>query len=80
MLVKPQFELQPQHIGRGGLVRPDAPVAALESAFQDAASASGLQQLAWLDSAILGADGNREFFTLLRHASATAASPYPATP
>lgn len=72
-LVKPQFELQPEHIGRGGLVRSDAPVQALQQAFADAAAPLGLEPLAWFESALLGADGNREFFTLLRRALAPSA-------
>lgn len=67
MLVKPQFELQPQHIGKGGIVKPEAPVHEIEPRMRIAAQALGLQVLAWLPSAIRGGDGNIEHFALLRH-------------
>lgn len=66
MLLKPQFELQPEHIGKGGLVRADAPVDALRERLQLAAQACGLRIQTWIDSPITGGDGNREFFILLQ--------------
>lgn len=70
MLVKPQFELQPRHIGKGGLVREDAPVAALPGQFVEEAAALGLTMLDWFDSAVPGGDGNSEYFILLAHSAA----------
>ncbi|MDP3425608.1 MAG: TlyA family RNA methyltransferase [Burkholderiaceae bacterium] len=63
MLVKPQFELQPADIGKGGLVRdPASAYPRVERRLREACAALGLQVLAWLDSPIAGGDGNREFF------------------
>jgi 23S rRNA (cytidine1920-2'-O)/16S rRNA (cytidine1409-2'-O)-methyltransferase len=62
MLVKPQFELQPGQVGKGGIVR-EAPLHALvEQRLRTALAEQGLQVQAWRDSPIVGGDGNREFF------------------
>ena len=59
-LVKPQFELGPEAVGRGGLVRdPDAGARAVEGV------SDFLQSLGWrvhqsTDSPIRGGDGNLE--------------------
>ena len=62
MLVKPQFELQPEHIGKGGLVREAASYALVESRIAQACTEHGLVQRGYFESAITGGDGNREFF------------------
>ncbi len=62
MLVKPQFELQPGQIGKGGIVREPALFAFVEKRLRDSCAALGLDVLAWLESPIEGGDGNREFF------------------
>jgi 23S rRNA (cytidine1920-2'-O)/16S rRNA (cytidine1409-2'-O)-methyltransferase len=62
MLVKPQFELQPQQIGKGGIVRDPALYAVVEQRLRDACGALHLPVRGWLDSPIVGGDGNREFF------------------
>ncbi|MDQ3058196.1 MAG: TlyA family RNA methyltransferase [Pseudomonadota bacterium] len=62
MLVKPQFELQPGQIGKGGIVRDAAHFEFVEKRLRDACAALGLEVKAWLDSPIAGGDGNREFF------------------
>lgn len=69
MLVKPQFELQPQHIGKGGLVKPTAPVHEIEPRLRALAQQLSLQVLAWMPSPITGGDGNNEHFILMRHAA-----------
>jgi 23S rRNA (cytidine1920-2'-O)/16S rRNA (cytidine1409-2'-O)-methyltransferase len=66
-LVKPQFELQPQDIGKGGLVRDPAAYARVEQRLRLACADLGLAVHAWLDSPIAGGDGNREFFLHARH-------------
>jgi 23S rRNA (cytidine1920-2'-O)/16S rRNA (cytidine1409-2'-O)-methyltransferase len=66
MLVKPQFELQPHDIGKGGLVRDPLLYAVVEQKLRTACKQHALQVLAWLDSPIVGGDGNREFFVLAR--------------
>lgn len=62
MLVKPQFELQPGQVGKGGIVRDPALYALVEQRLRDACAALGLQVRGWFDSPIAGGDGNREFF------------------
>lgn len=62
MLVKPQFELQPGQVGKGGIVRDEAMYTVVEKRLRDACEALGLRVLQWFDSPIAGGDGNREFF------------------
>ncbi len=62
MLVKPQFELQPGQVGKGGIVRDEALHAVVERRLRDACAALGLRVRHWLPSPIAGGDGNREFF------------------
>ncbi len=62
MLVKPQFELQPGQVGKGGIVRDAALHAVVEARLREACAALGLRVVRWLDSPIAGGDGNREFF------------------
>jgi len=62
MLVKPQFELQPGQVGKGGIVRDASLYAFVEQRIRTALSDLGLNVVAWLDSPIEGGDGNREFF------------------
>lgn len=62
MLVKPQFELQPGQVGKGGIVRDESMYAVVEKRLHDACAALELRVLRWFDSPIAGGDGNREFF------------------
>ena len=62
MLVKPQFELQPGQVGKGGIVRDVSLYAVVEQRIRAACAGTGLAVLRWLPSAIVGGDGNREFF------------------
>ena len=62
MLVKPQFELQPGQIGKGGIVRDPVHFEFVEQRLRDACAGLGVKVLAWLESPIAGGDGNREFF------------------
>lgn len=62
MLVKPQFELQPGQIGKGGIVRDPALYAEVEQRIRACCKDVGLKVAGWYDSAIEGGDGNREFF------------------
>ena len=72
MLVKPQFELQPGQVGKGGIVKDVAKYDVVERRIRDAYVALGLQIQGWFDSPITGGDGNREFFV---HAVAPAIPP-----
>lgn len=62
MLVKPQFELQPGQLGKGGIVREPALHADVERRLRTCAEGLGLAVVGWYDSPIAGGDGNREFF------------------
>jgi 23S rRNA (cytidine1920-2'-O)/16S rRNA (cytidine1409-2'-O)-methyltransferase len=66
MLVKPQFELQPGQIGKGGIVRDPVHFEFVEKRLRDCCASLGLDVLAWLDSPIEGGDGNHEFFIQAR--------------
>jgi 23S rRNA (cytidine1920-2'-O)/16S rRNA (cytidine1409-2'-O)-methyltransferase len=67
-LVKPQFELQPGDIGKGGLVRDPAAFARVEARIRAACADANLDVVDWFDSAVTGGDGNREFFVRARPA------------
>jgi len=62
MLVKPQFELQPSDIGKGGLVKDPASYPKVELRLRDACAGLGLHVLGYWPSAIAGGDGNNEFW------------------
>ena len=62
VLIKPQFELGPQALGKGGLVKDEADYPRLEARVCLACTALGLKVLDYFDSPITGGDGNREFF------------------
>jgi 23S rRNA (cytidine1920-2'-O)/16S rRNA (cytidine1409-2'-O)-methyltransferase len=62
MLVKPQFELQPEHIGKGGLVKDAASYALVEQRLRAACEEQGLSVKDWFQSPVAGGDGNTEFF------------------
>ena len=65
LLVKPQFEVGPGNIGKGGIVRDSALYGEVENKLRKSAQNLGLTVKAWLDSPITGGDGNREFFIWL---------------
>ncbi|WP_112320360.1 TlyA family RNA methyltransferase [Oceanibium sediminis] len=60
-LVKPQFELSPADIGKGGIVRDAAAHARAVDSVQDWLSTLGWRVDGVTDSPITGADGNREY-------------------
>jgi 23S rRNA (cytidine1920-2'-O)/16S rRNA (cytidine1409-2'-O)-methyltransferase len=70
LLVKPQFELQPGDIGKGGIVKHAAAYARVERRLREACAENALDVLDWFASAIDGGDGNREFFLFARQARA----------
>ncbi|TJZ79079.1 TlyA family RNA methyltransferase [Chitiniphilus eburneus] len=61
-LVKPQFEVGPQALGKGGIVRNAALYPQVEARIRAAAETAGFEVLDYFDSPITGGDGNREFF------------------
>jgi 23S rRNA (cytidine1920-2'-O)/16S rRNA (cytidine1409-2'-O)-methyltransferase len=62
LLVKPQFELQPEDIGKGGLVKHASAYPRVEKRIRDACAALGLTVRDYFASPVTGGDGNREFF------------------
>ncbi len=79
LLVKPQFELQPGQVGKGGIVKDPTLFAQVEQRLRQCCESLGLQVLAWLDSPIEGGDGNREFLIHARKLAEVSAS-LPAAP
>ena len=66
-LVKPQFEVGPQGLAKGGIVRDARLYREVEDKLRAAAHDAGLTVCGWYDSPIAGGDGNREFFIWMRH-------------
>ncbi|MBR0566515.1 TlyA family RNA methyltransferase [Azoarcus sp. L1K30] len=66
-LVKPQFEVGPKGISKGGIVRDTSLYAGVESRLRQTARQCGLAVHGWFDSPITGTDGNREFFIWMKH-------------
>jgi 23S rRNA (cytidine1920-2'-O)/16S rRNA (cytidine1409-2'-O)-methyltransferase len=61
-LVKPQFELAPERVGKGGVVRDPADRRDALRAAASAAEAAGLSVLGFASSGLPGPKGNRETF------------------
>ncbi len=72
MLVKPQFELSPADIERGGLVRDETKHAEAVASVRAAAEALSLRIEGVVPSPIRGAAGNQEYFLLARRDAARA--------
>ncbi len=66
LLVKPQFEVGREQVGKGGVVRDDALRAAAVESVRAAAEALGWREIARADSRVAGPKGNREIFLHLR--------------
>jgi 23S rRNA (cytidine1920-2'-O)/16S rRNA (cytidine1409-2'-O)-methyltransferase len=65
VLVKPQFEVGRERVGKGGVVRDDALRRASADAVAEAAAGLGLREMGRVDSRVAGPKGNREIFLLL---------------
>jgi len=61
VLVKPQFEVGRQQVGKGGIVRDEAAQTAAVEKVRKALLAEGCTRTDVIESPILGAEGNREF-------------------
>jgi 23S rRNA (cytidine1920-2'-O)/16S rRNA (cytidine1409-2'-O)-methyltransferase len=68
LLVKPQFELQPADIGKGGIVRDAAAYPRVEQRIRAACAEHALGVRDYFACAVEGGDGNREFFVWVRPA------------
>ncbi len=66
LLVKPQFELQPVDIGKGGLVKGPDGLKHVEARMRAACKRHRLEVAGYFPSAVAGGDGNREFFLWAR--------------
>lgn len=69
-LIKPQFELQRQDVGRGGIVREPALHEKAQQKIVKFAQAAKFEVVGLAPSPITGADGNQEFFICIRKPSA----------
>lgn len=66
VLVKPQFEVGRELVGKGGIVRDEDAQAAAVEKVRATLSALGTEHAEVIDSPILGAEGNREFLLYAR--------------
>jgi 23S rRNA (cytidine1920-2'-O)/16S rRNA (cytidine1409-2'-O)-methyltransferase len=66
VLIKPQFEAKRSEVGKGGIVKQVTIHARVLGRFIAWMTSSGFRLGGLVASPILGASGNREFFTLLR--------------
>lgn len=73
-LVKPQFELQPGQVGKGGIVKDASMYLLVEQRLRQACADLGLTVTAWFDSPIAGGDGNHEFFICAHQPGSTVLS------
>jgi 23S rRNA (cytidine1920-2'-O)/16S rRNA (cytidine1409-2'-O)-methyltransferase len=62
MLVKPQFELQPGDLAKGGIVKDASLYEKVEQRIRESYSQAKLTVKNYFESPISGGDGNREFF------------------
>ncbi|MBP0049568.1 TlyA family RNA methyltransferase [Marinobacterium sp. AK62] len=67
-LVKPQFEVGPAHISKGGLVKDERLYRSVRDSVEQCCIDQGLTPLYWDESPIRGGDGNREFLLGARRA------------
>jgi 23S rRNA (cytidine1920-2'-O)/16S rRNA (cytidine1409-2'-O)-methyltransferase len=65
-LIKPQFEVGPALVGKGGIVRDPAAQAAARAGVRDFLAASGWEVTGEAESPIAGGDGNAEFLIAAR--------------
>jgi len=61
VLVKPQFEAGREHVGKGGIVRDEMAQLGAVERVRDSLAQLGARNMEFIDSPILGAEGNREF-------------------
>lgn len=66
VLIKPQFEVGKEHIGKGGIVKDKKRYPIVIEQIRESAAANQLLMQDYCDSPVLGGDGNREFLMLLK--------------
>ena len=69
-LIKPQFELAPEDVGRGGIVRDPALHGKAQRKIEAFVQQAGHEVIGLAASSITGTDGNQEFFLCARKRSA----------
>jgi 23S rRNA (cytidine1920-2'-O)/16S rRNA (cytidine1409-2'-O)-methyltransferase len=69
-LVKPQFEVGAENLGKGGIVRDESLYPAVEATIREAFARATLEVIDYFASSIVGGDGNREFFVYAKHKGA----------
>jgi 23S rRNA (cytidine1920-2'-O)/16S rRNA (cytidine1409-2'-O)-methyltransferase len=72
VLVKPQFEVGRELVGKGGIVRDEAAQQSAVAKVRATLKGLGFADTEAIESPILGAEGNREF---LMHGAITIATP-----
>ena len=70
VLVKPQFELQPAQIGKGGIVRDKSLFTEVETRVRQCCRDAAIKVHDYFQSPITGGNGNTEFFLWARHLAA----------
>ena len=68
-LIKPQFELQPQDVGRGGVVADPALHQKARDRIRDWILTAGHEVIGLAPSVVTGTEGNQEFFICARKRS-----------
>lgn len=68
-LVKPQFEVGKENIGKGGIVKNKTLYPEVIEKIKTVGAANHLNYVSHIDSPILGGDGNKEFLMLFKKAS-----------
>ncbi|WP_415885132.1 TlyA family RNA methyltransferase [Neptuniibacter sp. QD37_6] len=66
-LVKPQFEVGKEGIGRGGIVRDSSLYPQVKAQVAECCSELGMKIVDYFESPIKGGDGNREFLIIARN-------------
>lgn len=66
-LVKPQFEVGREGLGKNGIVKDASRYTEVEEKIRNCCRSAGLIVEDYFESPIEGSDGNREFFVLARH-------------
>jgi 23S rRNA (cytidine1920-2'-O)/16S rRNA (cytidine1409-2'-O)-methyltransferase len=61
VLVKPQFEVGRELVGKGGIVRDETAQLGAVAKVKRAVAELGGKRMEWIESPILGGEGNREF-------------------
>ncbi len=61
LLIKPQFEVGRERVGKGGIVRDEEAQQQVVAKVRDAVAGLGGREVEIIDSPILGTEGNREF-------------------